>query len=349
MGDNLVIVAIPAATDNIWKISSEKIPHLTLLFLGDANNPNTNRIFQFVHHAVTFGEHGPFMLRVDRRDILGADEADVIHFEKNDWSAKWVNEFRLQLLKNPDIKAAYDSTEQFPEWQPHLTLGYPETPAHEDKNEHGIHWVDFDRIAVWTGNYEGPEFRLRWPDRESYDPVNVAWSAVKESGEVAVEELLLLDNKIAPPEPLHDAATMRHMHNLGIQYLTHAGVKGMHWGVRNSSRPAPVAVAPKAVSKVPHGDKKKTKIEAEGGENHPASEDAIKVAQARVKLQKSGPAALSNKELQDVANRVELEARVKRAVQPSGKKFVTKLLRNQGEQGANQFVSKQVRNKLALG
>ena len=32
---NLVIVAIPDENDRVWKVSSEKIPHMTLLFLGD--------------------------------------------------------------------------------------------------------------------------------------------------------------------------------------------------------------------------------------------------------------------------------------------------------------------------
>lgn len=311
MSNHLVIVAIPAADDPIWKISSEKIPHLTLLFLGDTeNNPKINQIYQFVEHAVNVTEHGPFYLDVDRRDVLGEDKADVIHFRK-DWSLKWINQFRNQLLQNSDIRTAYDSAEQFPEWQPHLTLGYPETPAHEDKiPEYGFGTVHFDRIAVWTGNYEGPQFRLEWPERE--EAMAVAYS---ETGEAAVADLL------------------------------HVGVKGMRWGVRKE-RSTPLPVAPVAVSKVPLGDKKKTKIEVEGGQNHDASPDAIKVAQAKIKLQKSGPAALSNKELKEVANRIELEERVNRAVMPKGRKFVTKLLTNQGDQQANQFVNRQVKKRV---
>lgn len=504
MSSNLVIVAVPAADDLVWKVSSEKIPHLTLLFLGDAeNNPKVNSIFQFVWHAVNVSEHGPFYLDVDRRDVLGEDKADVLHFRKS-WEFKWINQFRNQLLQNSDIRTAYDSTEQFPEWQPHLTLGYPETPAHEDKiPEYGLHSVRFDRIAVWTGNYVGPEFRLEWPERE--EALAVAYSNV---GEAAVEELLhfgvkgmkwgvrkdratggvkkaakatarfiqdvnfenragegqeardgIIDEATSAfyrkdlpkinAKPEYQAAkglktrlrnptdpvvrqyrnetkqayikrlestansmknasgtreytirerggdlpdskyfwevstrTARHaaddyegttvleviMDEDGfitsfnqvdaeesslaqtaihgeefVDSLIHYGIKGMRWGQRKAPPPP---VAPRAVSKVPHGAKRKTKIETEGGENQPASEDAIKVAQAKAKLQKSGPAALSNKELQEVAQRIELEQRVKRAVQPAGRKFVTNLLRNQGNQGANQFVSKQVKKKF---
>jgi len=314
MNNKLVIVVIPAADDPIWKISSEKVPHLTLLFLGDVeNNPNVNKIFQFVSHAVNISEHGPFYGAVDRREILGKDQADVLHFRKK-WAFKWLNAFRNQLLQNSDIRTLYDSIDQFPEWQPHLTLGYPETPAHEDKiSEYGVNGIYFDRIAVWTGNYEGPEFRLEWTERE--EDLAVAYS---ETGEAAVAELL------------------------------HFGTKGMRWGVRNTSRSTsmPTAVDPVATSKVRAGVKRKTKIETEGGENHPASVDAIKVAQARTKLKKSGAAALTNKELQEVANRVELEARVSRAVQSTGKKFVSNILNTQGNQQANKYVDKRVKQKF---
>ena len=34
MSSNLVIVAIPDENDRVWKISSEKVPHLTVLVPG---------------------------------------------------------------------------------------------------------------------------------------------------------------------------------------------------------------------------------------------------------------------------------------------------------------------------
>jgi 2'-5' RNA ligase len=202
MGSNLVIVAIPAATDQIWKVSSEKVPHLTLLFLGEVeDNSKINDIFRFVEHVVNINEQGPFYLDVDRRGILGKDRADVIHFREN-WTFRGITQFRNQFLQNFDIRTAFESTEQFSKWQPHLTLGYPETPAHEDKiPEYGFGSVQFDRIAVWTGNYEGPEFRLEWPERE--EAMAIAYSEV---GEKAAADLL------------------------------HFGTKGMKWGVRNTNK-----------------------------------------------------------------------------------------------------------------
>jgi 2'-5' RNA ligase len=194
---NLVIAAIPAEDDYVHKISSEKVPHCTLLFLGDAMKvPNVLKIVEFVGHAVDVWERGPFMLEVDHRGTLGEDKADVLFFKKN-WSGKELENFRWQLLQNSQIRTAYDNADQFEgPWIPHLTLGYPETPAKEDDRDYpGIRWVDFDRIAVWFGNYEGPEWRLEYND----DLAEVSMGTEVARGE---------------------------------EFIAHFGVKGMKWGVR---------------------------------------------------------------------------------------------------------------------
>lgn len=186
--NSLAIVAIPSEDDYVWQISSEKAPHLTLLFLGDqSDNLNVGRIAEYLQH-VTRTSLCRFGLEVVRRGRLGDKDADVLFFGKRD--TKMMEEARAYLLQNPDIFKAYHSVEQFPSWTPHLTLGYPETPAQPFPYDGfgRISWVTFDRIALWTGDYEGPEFRLK--DRYSS------------------EEVSMSDD------------------------LTHYGVKGMKWGVR---------------------------------------------------------------------------------------------------------------------
>lgn len=290
---NLVIVAIPAEDDYVWKISSEKVPHMTLLFLGDIEGKPVFKIQQFLEHAVNILELGPFGLEVDYRGTLGPDEADVLFFRHNDWSLKRVSEFRGQLLKDNNIKSAYDSAQQFEgPWQPHLTLGYPRAPAREDKRDFpGIRWVDFDRIALWYGDFEGPEFRLQY----NYNLAEVAMSAAA-----------------------------------GKEFLEHFGVKGMRWGQRNSAPRASTEAQAKSV--VTKHKSSQSKIKTSGGENHPPHEDAVKVALARQKLKKSGTVSLSNKELSDVANRLNLEQQVSRleSSQPksTGKKAVEALLKD---------------------
>ena len=100
---------------------------------------------------------------------MGSDSADVLFFKKSKWSGfEEINSFRSSLLQENNIRTAYDSVpDQFPEWIPHLTLGYPATPARTDTRDYpGIYYVSFDRIAVWVKDFEGIEFPLK-----SYDDI----------------------------------------------------------------------------------------------------------------------------------------------------------------------------------
>lgn len=188
------IVAIPSQDDYVWKISSEKVPHLTILSLGDTLT-NEQRTIDFLAHVVSTSLTR-FGLMVDHRGVLGPQEADVLFFAK-DSCIKRLAEARANLLKNKDIFLAYSSSEQYPEWTPHLTLGYPTSPAKPDKRDYpGISWVNFDRIAFWTGDYEGPEFQLS----DNMLPAPLAYS------DMSLEEA-----------------------------LAHFGVRGMKWGVRRAT------------------------------------------------------------------------------------------------------------------
>lgn len=194
------IVAIPREDDYVWKLSSEKIPHMTLLYLGDGLTPaETNDVVEFVKHAVSWGLHR-FGLSVDRRGVLGSDEADVLFFEKGH-STEPIEKFRGQLLKNDTIFKAFSSTEQFDGWTPHLTLGYPGSPAKKDTRDFpSTSWVSFDKIAVWYGDYEGAEIVI--PDTEYLEVMSM--------GEKAAQD-----------------------------FLAHFGVKGMKWGVRKQKASHP--------------------------------------------------------------------------------------------------------------
>jgi 2'-5' RNA ligase len=276
----LVIVAIPEQDDYVWQVSSEKVPHITLLFLGDADtNQDSEEIVKFVEHAATV--MSPFYMDADYRGTLGEDDADVIFFEKG-WDYKAVVAFRDQLLTNIHINKAYNSTEQFPEWTPHLTLGYPETPAKTPERERRIYSVSFDRIAVWFGDYEGPEFRL---ERKVYDMAEVGMSSMS-----AAE----------------------------AKELFHYGKKGMKWGKRMSDAKANAAVrqatalAPKEVVVSTSNAKGKAQIKTKKGQNQPAHPDAITAKVHAQKRRKSGTNSMSNKELQELASRIDLEQRVER-------------------------------------
>lgn len=214
---NLVIVAIPDENDRVWKISSEPVPHLTLLFLGDSDQvQNVDMITQFVEHAS--GMLNPFYLPVDRRGELGDDPelgpADVLFFKKGRYDFKAIYDFRAQLLQDNNIKTANDSASQHEgPWLPHLTLGYKNRPAKPQDADHDypIYDVSFNTIAVWVDNYDGPSFLLKnqWDEWDTLAavPMDIAMSS------------------LAPDMDTAD---------LGADFLEHVGIKGMHWGVRRS-------------------------------------------------------------------------------------------------------------------
>lgn len=166
-----IIAAIPAETDPVWKISSEKVPHMTVLFLGEIeeDSEQANRIIDAVEH-ICDTMLNRFWVQIDRRGTLGDDEADVLFFNKSFFLEK-IRDARDYMLKNIDIYTAYLNAEQYPSWTPHLTLGYPKTPAKSDDPEHIFSGVHFDKIAVWFGDFVGEEFLLKddtWAPEVSY-------------------------------------------------------------------------------------------------------------------------------------------------------------------------------------
>jgi hypothetical protein len=189
-----VIVAIPSEDDYVWKVSSDKVPHLTLLNLGDETDPGRlAEIASYLQHVANTSLKR-FGLTVTHRGPLGPKPADVLFFERRGWEFDQLEDVRSFLRKNRVVDQAYNAAVQFPEWIPHLTLGFPESPAHPDARDWpGFSWVNFTKIALWDGDFTGPEFRLA----ESSD-----WGLS--------------------------------MSNAVDDFLEHFGVRGMKWGVRRA-------------------------------------------------------------------------------------------------------------------
>lgn len=219
-----VIVAIPEEGDAVWKYSSEKVPHLTLLYLGETNPADSLEIAQFTQHVASTMLNR-FWLDVDERGVLGDDEADVLFF-KDHWDCKEIKRARNALLKNQVINRAYLAAPQFEGWTPHLTMGYPETPAKNDDREHpGFHSVHFDRVAVWLDDSAGPTFKLQDYD---YQPV----------GDLAMSGISSVEDFLAHVGSAKELAHYELCANESCgNHLAHFGVKGMRWGVRKDERP----------------------------------------------------------------------------------------------------------------
>lgn len=192
-GTGWTIVAVPSQDDYIWNISSEKIPHMTMLFLGEQSGEPDPLVVEFLQH-VADTSMTRFGLSVDRRGKLGDNDADVLFFDKH--LAQNIANVRSQMLQFDPIKRLYNSVEQYPEWTPHLTLGYPETPAKKDARDYpGTTWVNFDKLFFWTGDFTGIEFELK--DNRDLETVSMSEGLDK--------------------------------------VLAHHGIKGMKWGVRRSA------------------------------------------------------------------------------------------------------------------
>lgn len=148
-----VIVALPAEDDPIQQVSSENPAHMTLVFLGKAADvADRASIERAVAQAAASA--GPLTLTVTSREPLGDDQADVLMLDPAEMTA-----VRDQLMGDASVLAAHDAVEQFPSWTPHLTLGYPSSPA---KGEPGDS-ITFDRLALLYGN-DRAEFALSGAD-----------------------------------------------------------------------------------------------------------------------------------------------------------------------------------------
>lgn len=181
------IVALPKENSTVWRMSSEKVPHMTLLLFGEQTGLEKFKLIsEFLEHISQ--SQTPFRMHVSKRGVLGDDKADVLFFVDN----PWVNTMREVLLKDETIRRAHASVEQYPSWIPHLTLGYPKTPALKAADVENLEYlsVEFDRIALWNFDCEGPTFNL------------------KEVG-----------------------SALEIMYSKTEEFLSHYGVKGMKWGV----------------------------------------------------------------------------------------------------------------------
>ena len=205
MGSSIVVVALPEAIDPVVGASSEPGAHMTMLFFGKMNDPAK---IEEIKSAVKGGVEsfvasggGPVVAPVLGREKLGDDDADVAMVDPGE-----LRNLRDYLLTHPAIKAAYDAVEQYPQWTPHVTMGYPETPANGDPGE----TILFDRLAVWDDDYAGEEYPMsvaveEAPPVEDDMPVedeDVAYQPVPWHGVLAPEGVYTGDGRKFMPDSL---------------------------------------------------------------------------------------------------------------------------------------------------
>lgn len=140
------VFLIPEASDPIVQASSEQA-HMTTVWLGDMNNLDESTIATIRDEIAAYVSDldGPVVVPTLEQGILGADEAAVQFLEPTEALLA----LREGLLAaSPTVSAVMNSVEQYPQWTPHVTLGYPETPA---AGEYDGDAVTFDRVGLWVG------------------------------------------------------------------------------------------------------------------------------------------------------------------------------------------------------
>lgn len=238
---------------------------------------------------------------------------------------------RLKSPRDPDTKAyRKESRESF--------VRSLEEAANSHTNKSGT------RQYTITDGYGGPNrSKYFWTVRTR--PIKHA-----DDGEIMLFEPIFDANGLITDvkyRGVSGGSSMAQADDFVSDFLAHYGVKGMKWGVRKSD--------------VPTGETRVTqkgkKLKGEGGKGLPAHDDAKKAAVSKQKAKGSGLQSLSNKELQDLQKRMNLEqnvrelsAKEKQATANPAARFIRKTLMNSGKQEAqkasNNATSKLVANMM---
>lgn len=151
------VFLIPDEEDSIHAISSEDKAHVTVCWLGmdDEQQVDVTELRAAVERVAD--SLGPVVAEVRERGTLGDDEADVLFLEGEALMA-----VREALMAESAIATQVNAVEQYPEWTPHLTLGYPDAPAKDGTLPTDI---ALDRLALWVGD-DGDEFALTGADMD---------------------------------------------------------------------------------------------------------------------------------------------------------------------------------------
>jgi len=194
MAQQAVIVALPPALDPVRLVGDEE-KHATILYFGDtASLPADAKTTILESLATVANLFMPFAEETIGVERLGSDVPPALVAKL---SNRCLGKIRDTFQVNPSIVSYMSNGTQYPQYTPHVTLGYPDFQAEVGLKEltKTLYEIRFDRLALW------------WDDERIEFPLG------------------------AQDRGMMRALSQDAMAKVG-DFLEHHGIKGMKWGVR---------------------------------------------------------------------------------------------------------------------
>lgn len=148
---------------------------------------------------------------------------------------------------------------------------------------------------------------------------------------------------------LSESDDFEHAMSYDDEHFEHYGIKGMKWGVRRAEPSRTYDSAGNTTAAV-GGRIREVKLGPKVRESADASDDAARSAVLKKRASTKSTDSLSNKELQDLVTRMNLEQQYSRLSNPQGnnsaKKMITDILVQEGRKELTKFVQNQAMNQV---
>lgn len=189
------IVALLPADDDPIVAASSQLAHVTMVYLGDAADLTDEQVTQIRDYVadIARGASDEMTAVPESRGELGEEGADVV-FLRSDG----LTELHDSLVsENGPITDASEF-----DFNPHITLGYPDEPAEADYDPDEHDEVRFDRLAVWIGE-DRTEFPLANDDSEAEpEDAGEADSITAAAAPIAPPREWFADPQLSGPTPI---------------------------------------------------------------------------------------------------------------------------------------------------